>query len=120
MKPTKLMGLVAAGIVMPSTAIAYGSSVLAGEVQIKTANVEAVTRSDGSVYVNSGGNRINVPSRRSYRYGFPFRYWRFPWRNYSRNSDRSNCRHSSYQSTSHVTQSNSKIVQSSVSSHTCN
>ncbi|MDJ0568445.1 MAG: hypothetical protein QNJ53_05305 [Pleurocapsa sp. MO_192.B19] len=118
MKPTKLMGLVAVGIVLPSTAIAFCSSAIASEVKVKTTNVEAVTRSDGSVYVNSGGNTIKVPSRRSYRSWNPFRYWRLPWQSYS--SNRSNCRHSSYQSTSHVTESNSKIVQSSVSSHTCN
>lgn len=119
MKPTKLMGLVTIGIMLPSTLTASAVSVKASEVQVKTANVEATTRSDGSVYVNSGGTSVKVPSRRSYRYWSPWRSWRFPWQSYR--SVRSNCRQSSYQSTSHVTRSSNKIIQRSVSSsNSCN
>ena len=119
MKPTKLINLIVAGLVLPSITItSWTGLAIASPVKVKTANVEAVTRSDGSVYVNSGRTTVKVPSRRSHRYWNPIRYWRFPWQSY--HSDRQTCRHSSYQSTSHVTQSSSRIVQSSVSSHTCN
>lgn len=116
MKLTKLIGFVAMGVVIPSTVVATNDSVLAGEIKINTPNVEAVTRSDGSVYINSGDTKVQVPSRR--RSWTPWRSWRLPWQNYS--STRSNCRHSSYQSTSQVTSSSSRIVQSSVTSKTCN
>lgn len=117
---TKLMGLVAIGIVLPSTVVTTNSSTLATEIKIKTGNVETVTRSDGSIYLNSGGNIIQVPSDRHSRN--PWRYWRFPWQNYSssNNSIRSNCRQSSYRSTNRVSDSSSTIVQSSFSSNICN
>ncbi|WP_019505997.1 hypothetical protein [Pleurocapsa sp. PCC 7319] len=119
MKPTKLMGLVAIGMMLPSTLIASSISVNASTVQVKTSNLEATTHSDGSVYVNSGGTSVKVPSRRSYRYWSPWRSWRFPWQSYR--SVPSNCHQSSYQSTSHVTRSSNRIVQHSVSSsHKCN
>ena len=53
MKPNKLIGLVAVGLILPSTAVAFGNPVLA-EVRVKTANVEAVTRNNGNIYVNTG------------------------------------------------------------------
>lgn len=113
---TKLIGFMAIGIVLPSTVIATNDAVWAREVKISTPNVEAITRSDGSVYLNSGGTTLQVPSRR--RYWTPWRSWRLPWQNYSNTSP--NCHHSSYQSTSHVTASGNKIVQSSISSNSCN
>lgn len=118
MKKKQLMGLLAMGIVIPSTAIASCNSAIASELKVKTPNVEAISRRDGSVYINSGGTTVQVPSRRTYRYWTPWRSWRLPWQsNY--NSIRSNCRHSSYQSTSRVTESSSQIIQSSISSNTC-
>lgn len=116
MKPNKLIGLVAVGLILPSTAIALGNSVLASEVRVKTANVEAVTRSDGSIYVDTGRTSINVP-RRSRRSWYPWRYWNFPWQSLS--SDRDTCRHTSYQSTQQTTQSGQTTVQSSSYSHSC-
>jgi hypothetical protein len=118
MKPRNLMGLMAVGIVLPITVIAAESSVFANEVKVKTPNVEAMTSRDGSIYLNSGGTVVQVPSRSSYRAWYPFRYWRLPWQ--SKTNLRSNCRYSSSQTTSHVTQSSSSIVQSSVSRNTCN
>lgn len=112
----KLMGLLAAGIVLPSITVAYCVSAIASEVKVQTPNIEAVSRRDGSVYVNSSGTTVQVPSRRTYRYWTPWRSWRLPWRSYS---DRSSCRHSSYQATSHITESSSQIIQSSISSNTC-
>ena len=106
------------GIVLPSTVIATNDAVWAGEVKVNTPNIEAITRSDGSVYLNSGGTTVQVPSRR--RYWTPWRSWRLPWQSYSSTRSSPNCRHSSYQSTSHVTASGSKITQSSVSSNLCN
>jgi hypothetical protein len=118
MKPRNLMGLMVVGIILPMTVITAESSVLASEVKVKTPNVEAVTSRDGSIYLNSNGTIVQVPSRSSYRSWHPFRYWRLPWQN--NNNVRSNCRHSSYQATSHVTPSSSSIVQSSISHNTCN
>lgn len=116
---TKLMGLVAIGIVLPSTVVATNNSALATEIKIKTDNIEAVTKSDGSTYINTGDTTVQVPRRRSWT---PWRYWRFPWQNYSNHSTslRSNCRHSSNQSTERIRGSGSTIVQSSFSSSTCN
>lgn len=115
---SKLMGVMAIGIILPATAITVENAVFANEVKVKTPNVEALTNQDGSIYVNSSGTVVQVPSRSAYRSWYPLRYWRLPWQN--KNSVRSNCRHSSYQATSHVTQSGSSIVQSSVSHNSCN
>ena len=130
MKPNKLMGLVAAGLILPSTAIASSNSVLA-EVKVKTNNVEAVTRSDGSVYVDTGETTINVPRRNTPRYWNPFRYWNFPWHLNSSDSRASDyaprlpsnggtlrdrqCHQSSYQSTQQTTQSGHTVQHSSYS-----
>ena len=111
---TKLIGLVAMGIVLPSI-FATNNNALAKEVRVNTNKVEAVTRSDGSIYINSGDTTVKLPSRRAWN---PWRSWRLPWQDYSNTS--SGCRHSSYQSTSRVTASSSTIVQSSVSRNTCN
>lgn len=113
---TKLIGLVTISIVLPSTIIITNDAAWAGEVKVNTPNIEAVTRSDGSIYLNSGGTTVRVPSRR--RYWTPWHSWRLPWQNYS--STRPKCHHSSYQSTSQVTASGNKIVQSSISSQLCN
>ena len=113
----KLIGLLAAGIVLPTMAIATANVAIASEVKVKTSNVEAFTRSDGSIYVNSGGTSVRVPSRRTHRYWTPWRSWRFPWRSYTTN--RPTCRHSSYQSTSHITKSGKQTMQSSISSNSC-
>lgn len=118
MKPRKLMGLMAVSIILPITAMTAESSVLANEVKVKTPNVEAFTNRDGSIYLNSNGTIVQVPSRSSYRSWHPFRHWRLPWQ--SNRNVRSNCRYSSYQATSHVTQTSSSIIQSSVSHNTCN
>ena len=117
MKLTKLISFVAVGVVIPSTITVTNSSALAGEVQIRTPNVEAVTRDDGSVYVNSGGTTVQVPSRR--RYWIPWDYWHLPWQNNVSNRHTSKCNQTSYQSTSRVTASSSQIVQSSISRNTC-
>ena len=117
MKPNKLIGLVAAGLILPSTAIAFSDSVLA-EVKVKTNNVEAITRSDGSVYVDTGGTTINVPRRDTARYWNPFRYWSFPWQsrtNLDRRTNNSQCHQSSYQSTQQNTQSGHTVQHSSYS-----
>ena len=116
MKPNKLIGLVAAGLILPSMAIAKSNSVLA-EVKVKTNNVEAITRSDGSVYVDTGGTTINVPRRDTPKYWNPFRYWNFPWQsrtNLDRRTSDSRCHQSSYQS-SHQTQSGQTVQRSSYS-----
>lgn len=118
MKLTKLIGFVAVGIVVPNTIITTNDSAWAGDARVRTSNVEAVTRSDGSVYVNSGGTTVQVPSRR--RYWTPWRYWRLPWQNNVSNKHSYKCRHSSHQSTSRITSSGSQIVQSSVSTNICN
>ncbi|MCC0177505.1 hypothetical protein I4641_11000 [Waterburya agarophytonicola K14] len=115
MKLTNLIGFVAIGVVIPSTILAGNNSALA-DVKVSTPNVEAITRSDGSVYVNSGGTTVQVPSHR--RYWTPWRYWRLPWQNLK--SERSNCRQTSYQATTRITPSSSKIIQSSVASNGCN
>ena len=118
MKPNKLMGVMAVGLILPSTAIALGDSVLANEIRVKTPNVGAISRNDGSIYVNTGGTTLNVPRRNSRRSWNPFRYWRLPWQSLSH--DQEICRHSSYQSTQQTTQSGSRIVQQSSYSNNCN
>ena len=118
MKPNTLIGLMAVGIIVPSTAITSTQGVLAKEVRVKTANIEAVSRRDGTVYINTGGNTVSVPRRRSYRYWNPWRNWNFPWQRYSNYN--SGCRQSSYQSTRQTTRSGSRVIHSSNSSHTCN
>jgi len=112
MKPNKLIGLVAVGLILPSTAVAFSSSVLAREVRVKTANVEAVTRSDGSVYINTGGTTVSLPRRQTRRYWNPFRYWQSPWQ--SLNGER-HCRQTSYQSTQQTSQSGHTVQHSSYS-----
>ncbi|MGD1920140.1 MAG: hypothetical protein ACFCAD_15385 [Pleurocapsa sp.] len=118
MKLTKLIGFVAVSVVVPSTIITTNNSALAGDIQIRTPNVEAVTRSDGSVYVNSGDTTVRVPSRR--RYWTPWRYWRLPWQSNIRDKHSYKCRHSSHQSTSRITSSGSQIIQNNIASNTCN
>ena len=115
MKLTKLIGFVTVGVVIPSTITVASSSAWAGDVQIRTPNIEAVTKNDGSVYINSGKTTVRVPSRP--RYWTPWRYWRLPWHNSNNVSERytSNCRHTSYQSTSRVTDSSSQIVHRAIS-----
>lgn len=114
MKLTNLIGFVAVGVVIPSTIVATNNSALA-DVKVSTPNVEAVTRNDGSIYVNSGGTTVRVPSRR--RYWTPWRYWRMPWQNYTRSN--SSCRHSSYQTTTRVNSSGTQTIQSNISSNSC-
>lgn len=115
MKPNKLIELMMVGIILPTTAVA--TSVSAHEVKVNTGNVEAITRSDGSTYINSAGTIVDVPSRRSYRSWNPFRYWSLPWQIY-KNDRHTTCRQSSYQSTN--TTPSGKIVQSNSSRHSCN
>lgn len=118
MKSNQIMGLMAAGVIFPSMAIASAQGVLANEVRVKTANVEAVTRRDGSIYVNTGGNAVRVTRRRSSRYWTPWRNWNFPWHRFSQST--SGCRHSSYQSTRQTTRSGGRIIHNSSSSQICN
>lgn len=117
MKPNKLIELMVVGIVLPTTAIAsIPNSASAHEIKVDTGKVEAITRRDGSTYVNSGGTIVEVPRRRSYRSWNPFRYWNFPWQSY-KSSNRTGCRQSSYQATS--TTSSGRVIQSSSSRHSC-
>ena len=122
MKPNKLIGLMAVGLILPSTAIAFGDSVLAKEVRVKTANVEAVTRSDGSVYVNTEGTTVSVPRRNTRRYWNPIRYWQLPWHfgsdREALNKSNRHCHQTTYQSTQQTTQSGT--VQHSSYSNNCN
>lgn len=104
MKYTKLIGLATLLILLPTTA-------MANDIKVKAGNVEVNTYQDGSVYVNTGRTTARVEPRRFSRYWNPFRYWRLPWQ--------SNCRHSSYQSTTQSTSSGGKVIQSRVSSHSC-
>ncbi len=103
-KHTRLIGLAALLILLPTTA-------MASEIEVKAGNVEVNTYRDGSVYVNTGRTIARVEPRRFSRYWNPFRYWRLPWQ--------SSCRNSSYQSTTQLTSSGGRVVQSKVSSHSC-
>ena len=78
---------------MISPAIAIASDVSAREIEVKIPRVQAVTRSDGSIQIDTG-NSLNVSSRASS--WNPFRNWRLPWRSYRENRH-SGCRQSSYQ-----------------------
>lgn len=121
MKPYKILGLIAASLILPSMAIASSNSVLANEVRVKTANLEAVTRQDGSVYIDTGKINVSVPQSRVRHHWNPWRYWN-PWQ--SQNRDRTsnrlsgNC-HYSYQSTKQTTHLGNKTLQSSSYQH-CN
>ncbi len=115
MKPNKTIASIAIGaIIIPLVAIVVSPKTLA-EVRVRTANVEAITRNDGSVYVNTGETTLKVPSRRSYRNWNPLRYWN-PWR--SNNFAR--CRNGSYQSTKQTTRSGDRTLHNSVSHRVCN
>jgi len=116
MKLNKLIGLVAVGLILPSTAIALSNSVLA-EVKVKTANIEAVTRSDGSIYVDTGDTSVSVPRRQTRRYWNPIRSWQLPWQSFSRPNR--HCRQTTYQSTQQTTQSGNHTVQHSSYSNSC-
>lgn len=119
MKLANLIGFVAIGIFIPGSILTNSDAVLAREVRVNTPNVEAVTRSDGSVYLNSGDTTVQVPSRdrdRS-RYWIPWRYWRLPWQQHSDN--RPSCYQSSYQATTQTTSSGSSFVTSRVSNYSC-
>lgn len=109
MRCTRLVGLTALLILLPATA-------MSSEIRVKAGNVEASTYSDGSVYVNMGKTFARVSPRRFSRHRFsrhrnPFYYWHLPWQ--------SNCRNSSYQRTTQVMKSGSRVVQSNASSRTC-
>ena len=116
MKLIKLISFVAVGVVVPCTITVTNSSALAGGVQIRTPNVEAITRSDGSVYINSRKTTVRVPSR---RFWTPWSYWSLPWQNNVSDRHTARCNQTSYQSTSRVTASSRQIVQSSISHNTC-
>lgn len=120
MKPNKLIGLVAVGLILPSTAIAFSNSVLAREVRVKTDNVEAVTRSDGSIYVNTGDTSVSLPRRQNRRYWNPFRYWQSPWQRVNgdrgaRTESNRHCRQTTYQSTQQNSQSGHTVQHNSYS-----
>lgn len=100
----KIIGLLVAIALIPTTAIA-------SEIKVKTGSVEASTNRNGSIYVNTRKTRVRVPSRPASYWNY-FRYWRLPWQS-------GNCRHSTYQKTTHVSQSGSRVVQNNVSSRTC-
>ena len=117
MKLIKLISFVAVGVVVPCTITATNNSALAGEVHIRTPNVEAMTGSDGSVYINSKKTTVRVPSRR--RYWTPWNYWSLPWQNNVSDRHTARCNQISHRSTSRVTASSSQIVQSSISHNTC-
>jgi len=112
MKLNKLIGLVAVGLILPSTAIAFSNSVLA-EVRVKTANVEAVTRSDGSIYVDTGSTSVSVPRAHSRRSWNPLRHWQLPWQSFSNHRGDRHCRQTTYQSTRQTTHSGNHTVQHS-------
>lgn len=112
MKPKKLMGLMAVSMIFPVAIITAEQAVFANGISVKTPRVEALTRKDGSIYVKSGNTNIQLPSRSTYRYRY------LPWQN--KTTVYSNCRHSFHQTTSHTTRSNSSIIQSTVTSNSCN
>ncbi len=137
MKLTNLVGLFALIVLIPTTAIA-------GEIKVKTGNVEAATYSDGSVYVKTGRTTAQVPRYYSSQFWNPFRYWRLPWQSQRLLRRKSGatprrfppqgnahqdttepaltvgkCRNSSYQRTTQVTRTGSRVVQSNVSTHSC-
>lgn len=121
MKPYQMLGVMAVGLILPIMAIAEGDAVLASEVRVKTANVEAITRQDGSIYVNTAGTTIAVPQRRVRSSWNPWRYWSVPWR--SQNRDRQgqlshNCYHS-YQYSQQTTRLDNQTLHSSTIQH-CN
>ncbi len=104
MKLKNLVGLFALMVLIPTTA-------MAGETRVKAGNVEVSTYRDGSVYVDTGRTTTQLPHHHSSKFWNPFRYWRLPWQ--------SKCRNSSYQRTTQVTRSGSRVVQSNVSTHSC-
>ena len=104
MKYKQTLAIVAAIAFFPSVAIA-------SDIRIRTGSVEASTSKNGSIYVNTGNSKVQVPARRTF-YWNPFRYWRSPRQN-------ANCRHNTYQKTTHVSQSGSRVVQSNVATRTC-
>ncbi|BAZ46257.1 hypothetical protein NIES4102_32870 [Chondrocystis sp. NIES-4102] len=111
MKPNKLMGLMAVSMIFPVAIITADQAVFANGISVKTPRVEALTRKDSSIYVNTN-TTIQLPSRSTYRYRH------LPRRN--RTIVDSNCRYTSHQTTSHTTRSNSSIIQSTVTSNSCN
>ncbi|MEL6441404.1 MAG: hypothetical protein AAFQ80_19390 [Cyanobacteria bacterium J06621_8] len=115
MKSNQLIGAIAIGIILPSIAIASVPAI-AGEIRVKTANVEAVSRRNGSIYVNTGGNTVSLNRRRAYRSWSPWQNWNFPWQRHRA----SGCRHGSYQSTRQTTRSSSGTIYSSSSTQICN
>ena len=118
MKLRKLIGQITVGMILPITVLVAEGSVFANEVKVKTSNVEALTSKDGSIYLNSGGTVVQVPSRSNYRTWYPWRYWHLPWG--SNRNVRSHCRYSSDQVTSQVNHSGSSIIQSSINRSSCN
>jgi hypothetical protein len=116
MKNNQLIGFTLAIALLPSSAMLYGSrSAIASEITVKTGNVEASTYRDGRIYVNTGNAEVEVPSHRT-SYWNPFHSWRLPWQSKPNN----NCYHSTYQKTTHVSESGSQVVQSHTSTRTCN
>ncbi|VEP13331.1 conserved exported hypothetical protein [Hyella patelloides LEGE 07179] len=103
MKRSKItLSLIALGIIIPATAIA-------GNVHVRTGNVQATTNSNGDVYVDTGRTSVSVPTRR--RIWYPWRYWRTSWQ--------SKCRQSSYQQTTQVRDSGGKVTHHSSTSSYC-
>jgi hypothetical protein len=101
------LSLIALSIIVPTSAIA-------NNVQVRTNNIQATTQSNGSIYVNTGKTAISIPARNTHNNSiwYPWRYWRTPWQS-------NNCRQSSYQQTTEVSNSGSQVVRHSSTSSYC-
>lgn len=109
MKGKQLTVLLATlAFLLPATAIAK-------EIDVQTGNVRVSTYRDGSISVNSGQNRVEVPSPNHSRSRWnPLRSFRTPWSVSCRNSN-----NSTYQKTTQTTQSGQRVIHHSVSTHSC-
>jgi hypothetical protein len=105
----KGLTLVLAGLLLFSP-----TTVLSREIDVRAGNVRASTRRDGSIYVNSGNTKVEVPARHSLSRWYPWEFLRFPWR--------TNCQtisNRSHQRNTQVTNSGHSVVESSVYTSTC-
>jgi hypothetical protein len=102
-------------VLLATLALLLPAPAIAKEIDVQAGNVRVSTYRDGSISVNSGQSRVQVPpsNRSTWRWN-RLRSFRTPWSVSCRNSG-----NSSYQKTTQTTQSGQRVVHQSVSTHSC-
>lgn len=102
-------------VLLATLAFLLPTTAIANEIDVQTGNVRVSTYRDGSISVNTGQSRVEVPppNRSTWRWN-RLRSLRTPWSASCRNSN-----NSTYQKTTQTTRSGQRVVHHSVSTHSC-